>query len=206
MGKLSDYALPLNAPCQETGGAERRHDGCHVSGCRAKGKSLFVLCETAEMVSDPLLSLPVQRGAWWGGLHPLAPLRILQDWGWGSSLSEFGSLPSFGGMATLLSLLWAARALQNSALRHVITEEYKIWFCWKHFSCSHSVEQLWFKLQSQASGQMCDLSAYCLHAFTWALDLAGWWWHIPASAHRTWKSLSHSSSGNKFGDSPAAQI
>lgn len=56
-------------------------------------------------------------------------------------------------------------------LRHVITEEYKIWFCWKHFSWSHNVEQLWFKVQSQASGQMCDLSAYCLHAFTWALDL-----------------------------------
>lgn len=70
MGKLSDYALPLNVPSKETGGAERQHDGCHVSRCCAKGKSLSVPCETAEMVLDPLLSLPMHRGALWEGLHP----------------------------------------------------------------------------------------------------------------------------------------
>lgn len=105
MGKLSDYALPLDAPCQEIGGAERQHDGCHVFGYCAKRKSLSVPCETAETVLDPLLSLPMQRGVLWGGCIPLTPLRILQDWGWGSSLSEFRSLPAFGGMATLISLL-----------------------------------------------------------------------------------------------------
>lgn len=106
------------------------------------------------------------------------------------------------------------RTSRNSALKHVITEEYQVCFCWKHLSCSHIAEKLWFKLQPrvQTMGQTeGNINAFFvfvifwltfLQAFTWALNRRTVMAHPSfKSVYGAWEGLSHNFSGNKPGHS-----
>lgn len=130
VGKLPDHALPLQAPCQETGDAEEQHHYCHASRSHPFWYSQKMALDPPCLISFYFFSQQRYIGTSGGWLSP--PLWHAS---WLQLVTE--ELPraapsGFSGSLNLDVLQLSSayhehpRTFWNFALKYVITEEYKI--------------------------------------------------------------------------------